>query len=235
MLAVVSLAAALLPSVAVALGQDQLYTGTAVTTPPGKLQYQIYYNTTFSGGARLGGTSFTYGASRSADVRVGYSYLWNYRGPDVQLGPNLALKWRFMGNGSTNPSASVSCMYALNEGLANQTRRNDVGGLLILQYPTRWCTLLGNLGRVWVGGENPDARFVAFAAGRMVTRRVLVAGQYVELASLGGGPRSRDVTNYVLGVVYIPSERLSYGLQIGYVPQARFSHWNATLGFSDTF
>lgn len=220
---------------AFALGQDQLYTGDARTVQPGRTQFQIYYNTTYKADVRLGGTSFTFGATGNSDVKLSYGYLWNYRGPDVRLGPSLGAKWRFMGNGRTDPSASISCLYALNEGRIGTSRRNDVGGLLVLQYPTRYAVLLGNVGRVWTGGDTPDAVYLAFAAGRLVSPKVLMAAQYVELDDLGGGPVSRNLHSYVGAVVYLPNRSLGYSLQIGYSPAARISHWNTTIGFSDTF
>ncbi len=217
------------------LGQDQLYTGDARTVAPGRVQYQLFFNTTYKAGTKLGGTSFTFGATRNADVRISYSYLWNYHGPDVRLGPSIGAKWRFVGNGTTNPSVSLSGLYAFRQALADKARANDVGALLIVQYPTRYCTLLANLGRAWVSGPNADARYVALAAGKMVTPRVLAAAQYINLSDLGGGPRNRKLSSYVGAVVYLPSRNLGYSLQVGYSPAVRVSRWSTTLGFSDTF
>lgn len=220
---------------AVGLGQDQLYTGDAATVEPGHTQFQLYYNTTYKAGAKLGGTSFTFGATGNSDVKLSYGYLWNYRGADVQLGPSLGAKWRFAGNGQTNPSASISCLYALNEGRSGRTRTNDLGGMLIVQYPTRCVTFLGNLGRVWVGDQGPDARYLALAAGKFVTPHVLLAAQYIELGDLGGGPASRELKSYVGAIVYRASRGSGYSLQIGYSPGVQRAHWNTTIGFSEYF
>jgi hypothetical protein len=199
------------------------------------VQFQVYYNTTYKADVKLGGTSLTFGATGNSDVKLSYGYLWNYRGPNIQLGPSLGAKWRFLGNGRNTPSASISCLYALNEARSGAERRNDVGGLLIVQYPTRYAVLLGNVGRVWTGKDSPDAMYLAFAAGRFVSPKVLVAAQYVELDDLGGGRAGRELKSYVGAAVYLPNKRTGYSLQIGYSPATRLSHWNTTIGFSNTF
>lgn len=218
------------------LGQDQLYTGTASTVPPGKRQFQVYYNTNFGGGTRLSGTSLTFGATENADVRLAYGYLWNTFGPNVQLGPTVAAKWRFIGDGRRKPSVSVSGLYAINQDSDRMFRKNDAGGLLVVQYPTKPVVFLGNFGRVWVGDDIPDLRYAALALAKPLTPRVLVAAQYIDVSQIdGGGPPTRQLTQYVGAVVYQEREKLGYSLQLGYVPDARQSHWNVTVGYAVYF
>jgi hypothetical protein len=214
------------------LGQDQLYTGDAETVPPGDVQFQLFYNTAFSAGFKLSGTSFTFGATHNLDVKLSYGYLWNDRGPNVQIGPNVGTKWRFLGNGRTDTSASLSALYAINRRVGGQTQKNDIGGLLVLQHPTRLAILLLNLGRVWVGEDLPDLRYLAAAAARRAGPRVLLAAEYIEVGQLGSGPPSRSQKQYVLALVYQAKQRTSYSLQLGNSPTAKLSHWNVTFGFS---
>jgi hypothetical protein len=217
------------------LGQDQLYTGTAATVPPGLRQFQFYYSTTFSSSARLSGTSLAFGATSNSDVKFSYGFLWTNPGPNVQLGPTIGAKWRFMGDGLRKPSMSVSGLFAINSDIDGRARKNDAGGLLVVQYPTPSVTFLGNFGRVWVGDNIPDLRYTALALARPVTPRVLLAAEYVDVTPIGDGPPGRQLTQYIGAIVYHVKEQFGYSLQIGYGPRARNSHWNTTVGYSRYF
>lgn len=220
---------------ALGLGQDQLYTGSATTVAPGEVQFQFFYNTIFTGGLRLTGTSFTFGATGNADVKLGYGFLWNDTGPNAQIGPTIGAKWRLVGNGRTNASVAVSGLYAINQGVGGENRKNDAGGLLILQYPTRYVVLLANYGRVWVGDNIPDLRYVAVALAKPMTPRTLVAAQYISVSQIGMGPPGRQLEQYVGAIVYQAKHRTGYSLQVGFAPNGQRSHWNSTFGLSKFF
>ena len=213
------------------LGQDQLYTGTAATVPPGQVQFQLFGSTTFSKAAKLAGTSFTFGATRNFDVKLAYSYLWNFQRPDVQIGPNIGAKWRFVGDGKAKPSVSMSFLYANSEIGGGVGSSNNAGSLLIVQHPIGPLIFLGNFGRVWSGNHGADARYVALALARVVSPKVLAAAQYIELAPLGTGSTRRA---YVAAVVLRSNPKTGCSLQIGYTPETP-SKWNATLGVSQYF
>jgi hypothetical protein len=119
--------------------------------------------------------------------------------------------------------------------VGGRDRKNDIGGLLIVEYPTPVVTFLGNLGRVWVGDDIPDLQYAAFALARRVSPRVLLAAQYLDVTPLGIGPPGRQLTAYIGAIVYQASGRVGYSLQIGWVPRAQNAHLNATLGFSKFF
>lgn len=209
------------------LGQDQLYTGTALTVPPGQVQFQLFGSTSFGKSSKVAGTSFTFGATRNFDAKIAYGYLWNYRGPNAELGPNVGVKWRFMGDGKLKPSMSLSLAYASNEsGLGD--RRSDVGSLLIVQSPVGPLVFLGNFGHVWTGDNAPDVRYLALALAKIISPKVLTAAQYIQLDPIGTG-KSREA--YVAAVVLKPTPKTGYSLQLGYLPE-QASHWNATLGGS---
>ena len=218
---------------ALGLGQDQLYTGDASTVPPGQVQFQMYYTTTFSSSARLTASALTFGTTGNSDVRLTYGFLWNDRGPDAQVGPNVGLKWRFLGDGRRKPSMSVSGLWASNSVTPGRPHKDNIGALLIVEYPTPYVVFLGNFGRVWVGGNASDLRYTALALGRFVSKRLLTAIQYINIAPIGspGGGVSQDA----LGFVYFASNRVGYSLQIGYLPGSRGPHWSTTMGFSRYF
>jgi hypothetical protein len=216
---------------ALALGEDQLYTGSAITTAPGHALFQLFYSSAPGAGARVAGSSVYTGLSGNADARVGYGYLWSQRGPDVQLGPSVGLKWRFAGDGRRRPSAAISCLYAANQTPGNPSKRSDVGGLLIVQYPVRPVVLLANLGRVWVGDDVPDLRYEAFAVAAPLSQRMLVAVEYIQVARLDT-LRGGDVGQYVLGAVYHPRPEIGYSLQLGRLIGGSRTGWNTTVGVS---
>jgi len=71
------------------------------------------------------------------DAKAAYSYLWNSNGPNAQFGPNVGVKWRFAGDGWTNPSLAVSAQYAISQGGATRNHKGDWGFAIIGLYPTR--------------------------------------------------------------------------------------------------
>jgi hypothetical protein len=211
---------------------SQLYTGDAVTVPAGKVQLQSYYNSSFGGAQRVAGGNFTFGATKSIDAKLGYGYLWNNVGPDVRLGPNLGVKWRFVGDGLREPSVAISSLYAINEGVGGKSHKNDFGSLLIVQYPVMPVIFLANLGHVWVGDDNAsDLRYISFAAGRIFSKHKLGALQYSELTRLDR-PSSRNTNQLTAAFVYAPKDSLSYTAQLGYLWPNQSSKFNLTLGVS---
>ena len=215
-----------------ALGEDLLYTGTAYTVPAGQTQLQLAYNTVFGAGVKVSGASLRFGATRNFDWKLGYGYLWNDRGPNVQIGPSASVKWRFVGDGRTTPSVAISALHATNRSAVDGSREQDSGAVLIAQLPTKHATLLANLGRVWVDGRGSDIYYEAFAAGRFVSRTTLLAVEYVAITPVGRRRAVSGKSQWVLGAVYTPQERTSWSLQIGYLPQPiGGSHWTGTLGF----
>jgi len=59
----------------------------------------------------------------------------------------VGFKWRFAGNGATDPSLAVSALYVLNHDVGGQNQKNDYGATLIGSYPARVATVLANFGR----------------------------------------------------------------------------------------
>ena len=51
------------------MGEDQLYTGDASTTPPGRVKVRFFYNTIFDAGIKVSGTSLTFGLRDNVDAR----------------------------------------------------------------------------------------------------------------------------------------------------------------------
>lgn len=131
-----------LPVSAFALGSNQLYTGDPLTVAPGRTQFQLFTDHTRPASARLGGVAFRRGLTSNTEVKLAYSYLWNFGGPDVQLGPNVGFKWRFAGDGRKEPSLAVSTLYVFNHSVGGRSRRNDCAATLIGSYPTRYAEIL---------------------------------------------------------------------------------------------
>lgn len=220
----------IIPAAALASLTSQLYTGDAITVPPGKVQLQSYFNSSFGGVQRVAGGNFTFGATESLDAKLGYGYLWNNVGPDVRLGPNLGVKWRFVGDGLRQPSVAVSSLYAINEGVGGRSHKNDFGSLLIVQYPLMPVILLANLGHVWVGDdEASDLRYISFAAGRIFSKHKLAALEYSQLTRVDFGRSTQQLT---AAFVYAPKESLSYTAQLGYLWPSQNTNYNLTLGIS---
>ncbi|MHB9038107.1 MAG: hypothetical protein ACYC64_15730 [Armatimonadota bacterium] len=200
---------------ALASPTSQLYTGDAWTVPPGVVQFQSYYDTTFGGAQRVAGGSLTVGATKRLDAKLGYGHLWNNVGPDVRLGPNIGVKWRVLGDGAKKPSLAFSSLYAINNGVGGKPHKNDYGGLVIVQYPTKPAIFLVNLGRVLVGDEQvSDLGYFAFAAARFVRSRTLVALEYAALRRVDETPQERSIEQIAAAIVYAPSQRLNYTLQL---------------------
>lgn len=212
------------------LGEDQLYTGDARTVRPGGLQLQAAYRGAFGEGARVGGASLTVGATPSMDVKLSYGYLWSYSGTNYRIGPSIGAKWRFVGDGQTEPSVALSGLCASRQRSGDPPSKADFGALLIFQQPTPVGTVLVNVGRVFVGENVPDLRYLAAALARRVTPHVLVAAQYIDVDQFGQGVPGREFSMWVGAVVYHPNKSTGYSMQIGYTPEAVQAHWNATLG-----
>jgi len=157
----------------------------------------------------------TFGASKRRDVRLANEHLWNDVGPDVKLGPNIAVKWLVIGDGPRKPSVASSTLYAINNGIDNKPHKNDVGELLIIQYPTRRAIFLLNLGHAWVGDSGaPDVGYFGLAAVRKVSPRTLAALEYTKLDSIGGSVQRPDIEQISAGLVYTTSHNWAYSAQL---------------------
>lgn len=226
----------LIPLNALAIGENQLYTGDAATVPPGKTQFQIYTDHTFGVETRLAGTAFRFGTSNNTEVKLAYSYLWIYEGPSTQVGPNVGFKWRLVGDGLRKPSMAVSGLYAMNQGLGAEPRRNDWGALLIGSYPAKGFGVLANLGRVWVGSERiPDFLYMSYALVRPMSRTTLLALEYSQINTLGGGRLDSTVQQVAIGTVYKSRSGWSYGLQVARLLPGKNVTWHTTVGAAVTF
>lgn len=217
------------------LGNNQLYTGDPSTVAPGKTQLQLYTDSSRPERTRLGGIALRRGLTGNADLRVAYSYLWNFSGPNVQLGPNLGLKWRFAGDGRKKPSLAISALCVFNQSVGGQSRKSDYAATLIGSYPTRHAELLANYGRVWVADNIADLRFVSLAAVRPVAKRTIVALEYSSLTRIGArgpAPLGRQVA---AGVVYSGGSGWSYGFQAGYLLDLPDVKWHTTVGVATYF
>jgi hypothetical protein len=225
----------LLPLRAFALGNNQLYTGDASTVPPGKTQFQLFTDHTFGVQTRLAGTAFRFGTSKNTEAKLAYSYLWNFQGPDSQIGPNVGFKWRFVGNGWTNLSVAASALYATTKGTGGASHRSDCGAVLIVTYPTKVVGVLANVGRVWVGEDIPDLGFTSFALVRKASKTTLVAAEYSEINPLGDSLRRHSVRQVAAGMVYRSSSGWGYGLQVArFLPETKIT-WHTTVGVAVTF
>lgn len=218
-----------------AAADNQLYTGDASTVPPHKMQYQLVQDSTPSRHYRFAGTSLTYGASTNSEVRLAIGHLWSNFSPDARVGPNAGAKWRFIGDGRREPSMAVSALVSQTDISGGGPFKPDYGALLIGSYPSRYVTFLGNFGRVWVGESRPDLYYLSFAATRRANIRTLVALQYSNLRRIGSVPAKNADTQYTAGIVYSPDRRVSYSLQVGYLPLNPRFHFRTTLSFSLTF
>lgn len=214
---------------------NQLYTGDPSTVPVGSLQFQLFQDSTPNRSYRFAGTSFTYGMSANVDVRAAYGRLWSNVGPDLKIGPNAGVKWRFVGDGWVKPSMAVSALASTTNVAGGARAKTDYGALLLVSYPSRYATLLGNFGRVWIAEQRPDLYYLSFAAVRSVSRRALVALEYSDLRRIGHAVDQGVDTQYAVGIVYAPDKKLSYSLQSGYLPNNARTHWRTTLGLSVLF
>jgi hypothetical protein len=217
------------------LGNNQLYTGDPSTVPPGKTQAQLYTDSTHPSSARLGGVQFRHGLTGNLDAKLAYSYLWNFDGPNVQLGPNVGVKWRFAGDGRRKPSLAISTLYVISQSVGGQPRKNDYAATLIGSYHTRHAELLANFGRVWVGDNVPDLRFTSFALVRPVSKRTIVALEYSSLTRIGAGGPSALGRQVAAGIVYGRPLGWSYGFQAAYLLDNTRTKWHTTLGVSTYF
>lgn len=222
----------ILPTMASASLTSQLYTGDAVTVPQGKVQIQSYFNSSFGGAQRVAGGSLTFGATKSLDAKLGYGYLWNNVGQDVRLGPNIGVKWRFVGDGLRRPSVAISSLYAINEGVGGKSHKNDFGSLLIVQYPVMPMVYLANFGHVWAGDSDAsDLRYISFAAARIFSKQKLAALEYSQLSRLGK-PYGRHTNQLTAAFAYSSNETLTYTGQLGYLWSSQNNNFNLTLGIS---
>lgn len=224
-----------LPTQVFALGNNQLYTGDPSTVAPGETQVQLFTDTSRPKQTRLGGVAFRHGLTSNTDLKFAYSYLWNLDGPNVQLGPNVGVKWRFAGDGRKKPSLAVSTLYVINQSVGGRPRKDDYAATLIGSYPTRHVEFLANFGRVWVGDNVPDLRFVSVAAVRPVAKRTITALEYSSLTRIGTGggrPLGRQVA---AGLVYMSGSGWSYGFQAGYLLDNPNFKWHTTLGVATYF
>ncbi len=225
----------LAPVSAFALGSNQLYTGDAYTIPPGKTQALGFVDSTWPARTRRTGIQLRPGITGNVDAKIAYSYLWNFSGPNSQLGPNIGFKWRFAGNGLTNPSMAVSALYAVNTSIGERPHKNDIGAVLIGTYPARHGALLANFGHVWVGDNVPDLGFLSFAAVRRVAKQTLVALEYGSVRRLGGGGPHAAGDQVAAAVVYGDRLGWTYSAEIGYLPDAEHVRWHATLAVGVVF
>lgn len=224
----------LAPVWALALGNNQLYTGDPSTVSPGKTQFQLYTDASKPNQARLGGVAFRRGLTSNTELKLAYSYLWNFDGPDVSTGPNMGIKWRFAGDGRKKPSLAVSALWA-RTGISGQPNRDDRGATLIGSYPTRYGEILANFGRVWIGSNTPDLRFVSLAAVRPVAKRTIVALEYSSLTRIGSGGPSPLGRQIAAGMVYLSGSGWSYGFQAGYLVDNPKFKWHTTVGVATYF
>lgn len=221
---------------AFALGNNQLYTGDPSTVAPGKTQFQLSTDTSRPKQTRLGGIAFRHGLTGSTELKIAYSYLWNFNGPDVQIGPNAGIKWRFLGDGRRKPSLAVSALYVINHSVGGRSRKNDYAATLIGSYPTRHAELLANYGRVWVGDERaPDLRYLSLAVVRPVGKRTIGALEYSSFTRIGsGGPRPLG-RQWAVGLVYAGKSNWSYAAQVGYLMDNPRFKWHTSLGVATYF
>jgi hypothetical protein len=223
------------PTSVSALGSNQLYTGDPSTIPPGKTQLLAFTDTTHPARARLGGFALRPGLSSNADAKIAYSYLWNLSGPDAQIGPNVGLKWRFAGNGTSDPSLAVSVLYVINQNMGGRNHKNDHGATLIGLYPNRFAHVLANFGRVWVGDKVPDLQYVGLALARPVSRRALAAVEYSSVKRLGPGGAPALGHQVAVGLVYRADHSQTYSAEVGHLPDGNRVKWHMTLGVSTVF
>ena len=211
---------------------NDLYTGDATTVGAGKYQLKSYFDSSFGGAQRIAGGSLTYGPTQNVDARLGFGYLWNDIGQNVRLGPNIGVKWRFIGDGLRKPSVAISSLFAINEGVGGKSHKNDWGGLFIVQYPIKPVILLANLGHVLVGDDNAsDLRYVSFAAAHFLSKRSLTALEYSQLSRLTG-PASGYKSQIAAAYVYAPNQSINYSAQIGYLWPDSDTKFHMTLGIS---
>ncbi|MCE5314712.1 MAG: hypothetical protein ABFD49_03035 [Armatimonadota bacterium] len=213
---------------------SQLYTGDAVTVPPGITQFQCYYDAAFGGSQRVAGGSLTFGATNRLDAKLGYGYLWNNVGPDVRLGPNIGVKWRVVGDGAKEPSLAFSSLFAINDGVGGKPHKNDFGELMIVQYPTKPAILLLNYGRVWVGDTHAsDIGYFAFAAARFIKPHTLLAAlEYSALRRVMNTRQERSIEQIAAALVYAPDKSHSYTLQLADLLIEDSSTMHLSLGIS---
>ncbi len=218
------------------LGNNQLYTGDASTVAPGRTQLQIYTDTSRAAETRLGGLALRRGLTSNTEMKVAYSYIWNFAGPDVQIGPNAGLKWRFAGDGRRKPSLAVSGLYIVNHSVGGRSRKNDAAFTLLGSYTTPYAELLANYGRVWVGDDrSSDLRYLSLAAVRPVAKTLIAALEYSEIKRIHtGGPRPLG-RQWAAGVVYLGGSGWSYGVQIGYLLDNPNANWHTTVGAATYF
>jgi len=223
------------PAWAFGLGSNLLYTGDATTVAPGKTQFLLFTDSTYPARARIGGINLRPGLTGNLDAKIGYSYLWNFSGPNAQLGPNLGLKWRFAGDGRKKPSLAVSTLYVINTDVGGRSHKNDWAATLIASYPTRAAEVLFNYGRVWVGDDVPDLRYVGVALVRPVSKHTLTALEYASLERIGPGGPAALGKQVSAGLVYAQPKSWSYGFQIAYLPEGVRVKWHTTLGVATYF
>lgn len=223
------------PASALGLGENQLYVGDPSTVKPGLTQLQLYTDATYPARARLGGMSLRRGLTTNTDLKLAYSYLWNFSGPDASLGPNIGLKWRFAGDGRMKPSLAVSALCVLNQESGGRAHKSDYGASLIGSCPTPVGVVLANYGHVWVGDNIPDLRYVGLALVRPVAKRTLVALEYSDFERVrnsGPNPPKRQIA---AGMIYKGGSGWNYGLQVGYLPEGVKVKWHTTLGVATYF
>jgi len=222
----------LFPLRAYAALTNDLYTGDTTTVGAGKYQLKSYFDLSFTGSQRIAGGSLTYGPTQNVDTRLGYGYLWNDVGQNARLGPNIGVKWRFIGDGLRKPSAAISSLFAINEGVGGKPHKNDWGALFIVQYPIKPVILLANFGHVLVGDDNAsDLRYVSFAAAHFLSKRSLTALEYSQLSRLTG-PTSGYRSQIAAAYVYAPNQSINYSAQLGYLWPESDTKLHLTLGIS---
>lgn len=224
-----------LPASAYALASNQLYTGDPSTVPPGKTQLQLYTDSTYPGRSRIGGVIFTRGITDNIDARFAYSYLWNFNGPNTQIGPNLGLKWRFLGDGYAKPSLAISTLAVLNQNIGGQSRKSDYASTLLASYPLKNVELLFNFGHVWIGDNFPDLRYLGLAAVGRISKYTLTALEYSSLERVDRGGPPVLGNQIAAGIVYGKPNRWIYSFQVGYLPEGVRVKWHTTLGVSTYF
>lgn len=224
-----------LSSAALGLGSNQLYTGDPWTIPPGKTQLLGYTDATYPSRARLGGMAIRPGITSNTDAKIAYSYLWNSNGPNAQFGPNVAFKWRFAGNGLSNPSLAISAQYAIDQRTGGHSHKGDFGFTAIGLYPTRYAKVLANLGHVFVGDNVPDLRFISCAIVRPVAKCTLFAIEYSTVKRLGVGGSPTSGRQVAAAVIYGDRMGCAYSAEVGYLIDSERVKWHTTLGISTVF
>lgn len=217
------------------LANNQLYVGDASTVAPGRTQLQLFTDTARPSSARLGGTQLRRGLTDNAELKLAYSYLWNNKGPNAQIGPNVGAKWRFAGDGLRKPSLAVAALYAVSKVSGAPSRQKGFGMTLVGSRSVRFAHVLLNYGRAWLSGNASDLRYIGLALVRPTSKHMLVALEYSDVERLGNSGPPAPGRQFAAGVIYSSASRWTYSAETGYLPDTATAKWHTTLGVSTTF